>query len=113
MGLRAVLRLRCPRCLQGKVFRSLWRMHDTCPQCELKYAREDGYFFGAMYFSYALGILFALPTAIVMFLNEFHVNWIAAVLLVQLTGLSPIIFRYSRVIWMHFDHKFDPPKRDL
>jgi hypothetical protein len=87
-------------------------MHDTCPQCELKYLREDGYFFGAMYFSYALGILFALPTALVMFLNEFHVNWIAAVLLIQLTGLSPIIFRYSRVVWMHFDHKFDPPKRD-
>lgn len=104
----AIIRLRCPRCLAGNVFRSLWRMHDLCPNCQLKYLREPGFFFGAMYFSYALGILSALPTAIVMFVYGIRSEWIGAAVVVQLAVLSPLLFRYSRVVWMHFDQRMDP-----
>ena len=27
-------------------------MYERCPECDLKYEREQGYFLGAMYFSY-------------------------------------------------------------
>src|SRR5262245_48048790 len=53
--LGAVLRQRCPRCRTGPVFRSLLRMNDPCPHCGLVFEREEGYFLGAMYVSYALG----------------------------------------------------------
>src|SRR5262245_55169361 len=53
--LGAVLRMRCPRCRTGRVFRSLFRMNDPCPHCGLLFEREEGYFLGAMYVSYALG----------------------------------------------------------
>ncbi len=112
MRLLAMLRLRCPRCFRGEVFRSFWRMHETCPNCDFQYARGEGYFFGAMYFSYGLGVVLTVPVAIIMFLNDFHVDWIGVVLLAQLAVLSPIIFRYSRVVWMHFDHLVDPPQDD-
>ena len=56
-----ILRQRCPRCRTGNifpysVFRGFPRMHERCPACGLKFEREPGYFLGAMYVSYGLGI---------------------------------------------------------
>ena len=61
MQIQAILRELCPRCYTGKIFRGpLWRtylaMNERCPVCDLKYEREQGYFLGAMYFSYMLSI---------------------------------------------------------
>ena len=47
--LRAVRRLRCPRCLQGVVFNGIISMHTNCPVCGLLYNREQGFFLGALY----------------------------------------------------------------
>src|ERR1700674_1740133 len=63
-----VLHQRCPRCRQGRIFRySIFRgfpkMHERCPVCDLKFDREPGYFLGAMYVSYGLGIAFVAMIA--------------------------------------------------
>src|SRR5882672_2735476 len=50
----AALRLRCPGCLRGKVFRGPFAMNDPRPICGLIFQREEGYFLGAMYVSYVL-----------------------------------------------------------
>ena len=56
-ALAAMLRRRCPRCREGRVFAGPLRMNETCPVCGLKFGRgEPGYFTGAMYVSYALAI---------------------------------------------------------
>jgi uncharacterized protein (DUF983 family) len=57
-----ILRQRCPRCRTGNIFRySIFRgfakMYERCPVCDLKFDREPGYFLGAMYVSYGLGIV--------------------------------------------------------
>src|SRR5258708_34255132 len=36
------LRLRCPRCGETKMFKGLFRMHESCPHCGLKYERQSG-----------------------------------------------------------------------
>ena len=61
MLLTAITHELCPRCRAGKIFRGpLWRTYlatyERCPACNLKYEREQGYFLGAMYFSYLLSI---------------------------------------------------------
>ncbi len=63
-----ILRQRCPRCRVGSIFRySIFRgfpkMHERCPVCDLKFDREPGYFLGAMYVSYGLGIVIVALTA--------------------------------------------------
>ncbi|HUG67328.1 MAG TPA: DUF983 domain-containing protein [Pirellulaceae bacterium] len=108
MKLLAVIRLRCPRCLKGKVFRSFWRLNQKCPECGLGFEREPGFFTGAMYFSYGLGILIAAPLSIYLFLRGFNEIAIFAIVLAQLAVVSPLLFRYSRVAWMHFDQRMDP-----
>ena len=50
--LAALLTQRCPRCLQGAVCAGLFRMHARCRVCGLVFAREQGYFTGAMSLSY-------------------------------------------------------------
>ena len=109
--LSAVLRQRCPRCLQGHVFHGLVSMYENCPQCGHQFGREPGYFTGAMFASYAL----AVPILFLIFIGLWYFfagTWtlmfnLLITFLVFLPFVPPI-FRYSRVLWMHVDWKLDP-----
>src|SRR2546425_6798359 len=104
------LRLRCPRCLEGRVFRRFVTMHDSCPACGHVFEREPGYFVGAMYISYALAIpMYLLLVAILRsFMRGASDIAVLAAGLPLVCLAAPLLFRYSRVIWMHFDWVFDP-----
>ncbi|MCY4645695.1 MAG: DUF983 domain-containing protein [Gammaproteobacteria bacterium] len=107
--LHAVVRLRCPRCLNGAVFASLWKMHPLCPSCRLEYEREPGYFTGAMYFSYALGLALCTPLGVfLMVFAGFSANRSILAIAAMVPLLVPLLFRYSRVLWMHCDQLLDP-----
>ena len=108
--LAAVMRLRCPRCLEGRVFSRFLTMRDSCPVCGHVFEREPGYFVGAMYVSYALAIpLYLLFVALLRpFLRGFSDLAGLAAGLPLVCLCAPFLFRYSRVIWMHFDWFFDP-----
>jgi uncharacterized protein (DUF983 family) len=108
----AMLRQRCPRCLRGKLFRGLMDMRERCPQCGFVFEREEGYFTGAMYAS----TIITLPLVFAIF----GIGWLlssktmlaAEVLLVVTTlvtlPLIPVVFRYSRTLWLFFDWRFGP-----
>ncbi len=107
----AALLQRCPRCLKGHVYHGLVAMHETCPQCGYQFGREPGYFTGAMFASYALAvpILFVIFVVLWQFFSD---TWLLTFNLlatfVVFLPFAPIIFRYSRVIWMHVDYQLDP-----
>ena len=61
-----LLRLRCPVCRKGAVFRGLFSMNTNCPSCEVKFERENGYFMGAMWIAYGMGVCSVIPTVIVL-----------------------------------------------
>jgi uncharacterized protein (DUF983 family) len=104
----AILAQRCPRCLRGRVFGGLVRMNTACPSCELSFEREQGYFLGAMYFSYGLGLL-AIGAPVTWLIVERAPRWVVVgVAAGLLLLLAPLLFRYSRVLWLHFDQQFDP-----
>lgn len=106
----AIARLRCPRCREGRVFSGLFATNDRCPVCGLQFMRETGYFLGAMYFSYGMAIpLILLFTCGVYLLApkwplyvDLLIAWVAFLPFV------PLVYRYSRVMWLHFDRYFDP-----
>jgi uncharacterized protein (DUF983 family) len=108
--LRAIARLRCPECGEGSVFRGVFAMNEVCPVCGLRFQRESGYFLGAMYFSYGLAIPIILLFTLVVYLLFPRWRLYQDVLLAWLIFLPlvPPIYRYSRVMWMHFDRYFDP-----
>ena len=84
-------------------------MHRFCPFCWLEYEREQGYFLGAMYFGYGMALALSVPLVLVLLVfGGFSVKVVILTLGVTLTFLSPLLFRYSRILWMHFDQFWDP-----
>ncbi|NBA88192.1 DUF983 domain-containing protein [Emticicia sp. CRIBPO] len=121
-NLSTALQLKCPRCGEGELFEAknpytkgkMLAMHTHCPNCGLRYERENGFFYGAMYISYMFNIaLFVTAITSYYLFFEDMVDWrwfIGGY--VALTGLlTPIIFRLSRSIWIMFMVKYDPEKR--
>ena len=84
-------------------------MHEACPVCGLVFEREPGYFVGAMYVSYALAIPSYLAVAGVLglLLRGWSDLAIFALAVPLLLPLAPVLFRYSRIIWMHLDRAID------
>lgn len=109
--LLAILALRCPRCLGGRVWRRFVSMNPTCPQCGFVFERESGYFAGAMVVSYGLAV--PILAAIVIALITVGGLDVVAALIIGNTAyllLVPFIFRYSRVVWLHLDWLIDPQR---
>jgi uncharacterized protein (DUF983 family) len=110
--LSAIVRQRCPRCLTGKVFQGLITMRETCPNCGLRFGREEGYFTGAMYVSYLIGMVLLFGIFLILWAFSSRSMTAMYVTLGVTTAiylpLVPIVFRYSRVVWLHFDRRFGP-----
>jgi uncharacterized protein (DUF983 family) len=105
-----ILRLRCPRCCLGDVFRGHFSMNEECPVCGLHFERGPGYFLGALYISYPLSILL-----LGSFILGSHwifpgLRWEWDVLIAALVYIpwTPAVFRYSRIIWIYFDRWASP-----
>ncbi len=104
---KAVLWQRCPKCLEGRVFSGATVMREHCPVCGHKFQREPGYFTGAMYASYFLAILvLGLITLITyfLFLPDWKIENVVLVAAIPFLLLVPMVFRYSRIVWMHIDY---------
>jgi uncharacterized protein (DUF983 family) len=112
----SILRQRCPRCRRGAIYRcSLFRgwlsMYERCPVCGLRFEREQGYFVGAMYVSYALAIppYLLLVTGFWLFAG-WRYEWALLGAVVAYLPFVPMAMRISRVIWMYIDQAFDPER---
>jgi hypothetical protein len=84
-------------------------MYQACPECRVIYGRESGYFTGAMIVSYILGVpLLAAISLLVWWISGWRVDLVLLMAGLYFLPFVPAIFRYSRVIWMHFDRVVDP-----
>ena len=79
-------------------------MHETCPVCGFRFEVEPGFFFGAMYISYAVGVaLFAVMGFIIYQISNDPPFWSYTILMPGVVILLlPITFRYSRVLFLHW-----------
>jgi cell shape-determining protein MreD len=77
--------------------------------CHLKYEREPGFYYGAMYVSYALGVaLFVTVWASCNLWFPWLSAWTQIGLVVFFTlVLSPYLFALSKIIWANFFISYD------
>jgi len=112
VSLRAMFTGKCPRCRKGPVFKPLWgrtilSMNDDCPNCGLHFERESGYFVGAMYASYTIGVALVLPVALFLVLVvKMDLLWVMLIMLTQTLLTMPLAFRWARIFWLHLDYAF-------
>lgn len=104
----AILTQRCPVCLRGPIFRALLEMHKSCPLCGVTYEREHGYFLNSMFIGYTAGFLVLIPSAFYLFWINASIAFFSVAIIVETIIIWPVIFRYSRVLWMHMDQVLDP-----
>ena len=106
----AIRRGRCPSCRAGEIFDGVFSMNAKCLVCGLVFDREPGYLTGAMYISYALGVPIAAAVALTagFLFPQWSFERVIAVAFAALVPLSPLLFRYSRILWIHFDRTVDP-----
>ena len=84
-------------------------MNPRCPVCDLDFEPSAGYFMGAMYVSYAMGVLTVLPVAMALILFlDLSAAIVLSIALVQTLAMMLFMFRASRVAWLHIDQAFDP-----
>lgn len=109
---------KCPRCRKGDMFpysmfnlTKFTRMNKTCPVCGLQFEREPGFFFGAMYISYAFSVAIFVTVGVALsVLGDFPLYYYLIGVTVAIILLFPFMFRYSRIVFLHFfgGVDFDP-----
>ncbi|MBM3995742.1 MAG: DUF983 domain-containing protein [Planctomycetes bacterium] len=101
----ALICMRCPRCCDGSIYAHGMTMNERCPVCNMRFEREPGYFMGALYISYALAIVVLLLFMWLgtLILPDVDLGWIVLICAACFVPFVPVVTRYARVIWIHFD----------
>src|SRR5919201_6526529 len=105
--LMGILHQLCPRCGVGRIFRGSLlrgfpRMNERCPVCDLKFAREEGYFLGAMYISYGISVVvICLFAAVVWMLTRWSLQKAVLWGVLLFIPFVPSIALFSRVLWIY------------
>jgi hypothetical protein len=115
--LYSIFASKCPKCNLGDLYvnnnpfhlRQLGDMRKSCSCCNQAYEPETGFYYGAMYVSYGVSIiLMFIPAAVLYF--GFDASF--PVLLSTVLGIYilsfPLVFRWSRNIWLNIFVRFDP-----
>lgn len=110
------LRLRCPNCGAGGLFRGWVRMRQQCPGCGLHLERnESGYVVGAYMFNIAaselVGVAILLAVAAATWPNPpwTLLTWGGAALMLA----APVVFYpFAKTLFLAFDLAFRPPGQE-
>ena len=103
------LRLLCPKCGQGRIFRGWFAMNDRCPACGRLFNRAPGYLLGSIYINYGLTALLVVVMYFALYFSETLQGKPLLAAMTALCVLFPLwFFRYARALWIAFDERWDP-----
>ncbi len=96
----------CPRCGAGKLFRRYFVMAERCPKCDVKFARDEGFFLGA----YTMNLAFILlASALVIFIGFGLREPGGSIRPMLVAGglttivLPPLLYPFSKTLWCAVD----------
>lgn len=107
---KAARECKCPRCRTGQMFGGgmfslKQKMNKNCPHCGFKFEIEPGFFYVAMFVSYAMNVaeFIAVCLATAVLSGGSESPWLyLTVCTVTAILLSGFNFRYSRVIQLYW-----------
>jgi uncharacterized protein (DUF983 family) len=109
-----ILSCKCPKCKKGDMFInkgnillfSIPPMYDRCTECDFKFEKETGFFFGAMFVSYGLAAA-QMIASLIIFWVFMDLSPLKVFLIITLTAflLATINYRVSRSIWVYIFYK--------
>lgn len=109
-----IVMCKCPSCHKGKMFQTngnpllfkIPKMNVRCPKCDFKFEREIGFFYGAMYASYALTVAEMVACFIIFWvILKFPPLTIVAIVAGVAFLASTFNYRVGRSIWLYIFSK--------
>lgn len=99
------MRLTCPACGQGRIYRSLKVMNHECPTCGVIFEREEGDFLGAMVIAYSVtSVLVAAGVFLMLLLTEMSATQHVLFWTVTATLFLLTTYRNMKGIWIGILH---------
>jgi len=84
-------------------------MQERCPNCGLRFEREQGYFLGAMYISYGLALITIVALGLLLWASTaWSLQKITLWAILLFLPLAPTLTLFSRVLWIYLDRAIDP-----
>ncbi len=88
---------------------SVWRVlkfnaiNTNCSHCNLRFEREPGFFYGAMYVSYAFSVAIFITSVFILYFAFGDPSLMVYVISISILSLLfyPLTFRYSRILYMY------------
>ena len=115
-----ILKSKCPKCHSGYLFKNknpynlkkMFEMNDRCEHCQQSFAPEPRFYEGSMYVSYAFSVAIVVTvfTAFNILMDDVPLLPLIVTTITAAVGLSPLSFRLSRTVWIHFFYTFDKSK---
>ncbi|ODS84674.1 MAG: hypothetical protein ABS46_02800 [Cytophagaceae bacterium SCN 52-12] len=108
--LYSILFNKCPKCHRGQIFKhqsAYWpvtefdKMNQSCSECGQNFVPEPGFYYGAMYMSYAfyvMVILVIVPIGLTWL--DLDITTLMGILIVLFIILTPVFFRMARRAWL-------------
>ncbi|MDB4088574.1 DUF983 domain-containing protein [Flavobacteriales bacterium] len=115
----SIFKRKCPVCQEGDFFlsrpydlKNIGKIHDNCENCNEKFSKEPGFYYGAMYVSYGLGVALFITVFLLTYLIYpkstafIYISIIAIAMIV----LGPFIYELSKIIWANMFMSFKNKK---
>ncbi len=111
--LQAIVQCKCPRCRTGAIFSGpIYSFkgqvtNEYCGYCNLRFEREPGFFYVAMFISYAMNVAEMIGVSVAAYLLGVALTYdnlwaYVGILIGGVFLFSPINYRYSRVMLLHW-----------
>ena len=107
----SILNTKCPRCHEGEMFpkgsllnyRRFSKMKEQCSCCGQFFEPEPGYYYGAMFVSYAFStaIFIGVWILLSLFVKEVTLPMMITALVIAVVVFMPLTFQFSRSVWIH------------
>ncbi|CAN5539689.1 hypothetical protein BH24CHL1_BH24CHL1_19800 [soil metagenome] len=101
------LRLRCPRCGEGKFLEHGFTNRRDCRICRLRFEREEGYWTGAIYVNLITTQFLIIGGVFMLMFGTDLGLWTQISLLAAVGVIFPVCFYpFSKSIWLGMDYFF-------
>lgn len=113
--LKSIYQCKCPRCHQGDMFLrgkllspKFSVMNKSCSHCGQAFEPEPGYYFGAMFVSYAINTALFITAWVALSIvkPDYSLSLLLSLLGLTVLIFLPFIYRVSRSIWISIFVKY-------
>lgn len=114
----SIFLIKCPQCQEENLFKERtfafkepFRMRESCPNCQLDFEPEPGFYYGAMFISYIFMGWFCIGfVALLHWVLDFSLETSFVALIAVVAFFFVYIFRLARSIWLSLNVKYDKTK---